>query len=376
MPTPDRQKSESWYRRMTEALKTELVNFSELTGEQASGRRAELARHVATLFALTSDRCSEEQVDIYDSVLLRLVDMVEAQVRRYVAEQMSSLRKGPQQTIRRLAGDDIEVAEPILVRSSVLAEADLIKIAESRGNDHRLAIAQREVLSVDVTDILVREGDLRVKRKVASNEGADLSDESVTVLISDASSDATLQLSLSERADLAEAQIASLVAIASEEVRNKLRVAGQNQEAERVDEAADVAVSRMSNQYWLGRYDFETAVSRVSLLAKKGMLNEAALRRFASEDRFAEVVATFACLVGCNVEEVSHWMVRPDPAPFVIMAKAYGISSISLSAILMIGPWRHRLTPEVRNDAKAMFARLTVAEAKRKMAHWNANMLN
>ncbi len=169
--------------------------------------------------------------------------------------------------------------------------------------------------------MLVRRGDLKVKRKVASNDGACLSDASIMALISDAASDATLQLSLSERADLAEAHIASLISVASEEVRRKLHATGRGHEAERVEEAADIAAQRMSNQYWLGRYDFETARSRVLLLAKRGMVNEAALRRFASEDRFAEAVATFAWLVRCGVEEVSHWMVRPDPEPFVILAK-------------------------------------------------------
>ncbi|MBN9671254.1 DUF2336 domain-containing protein [Roseibium aggregatum] len=361
---------------MTEALKTELVNFSELTGEAGSARRAELARHVATLFALTSDRCSDEQVDIYDSVLLRLVDMVEAEVRRYVAEQMSSLRRGPEETIRRLADDDIEVAEPILVRSTVLRDTDLIKIAEKRGNTHCFAIAQREVLSEEVTDVLVRKGDLKVKRKVAGNEGASLSDASLMVLISDAAADATLQLSLSERGDLAEAHIASLVAVASEEVRKKLQAAGREEEAVRLDEAADVAAQHMSNQYWLGRYDFETARSRVILLAKRGMVNEAALRRFASEDRFAEAVATFSWLVRAGVEEMSHWMVRPNPEPFVILAKASGFSSITISSLLSIGPWRHRLTPEVRSESMALFERMTIAEAKRKMSHWTSTVLN
>ncbi|WP_428650151.1 DUF2336 domain-containing protein [Roseibium sp.] len=361
---------------MTEALKTELVNFSELNGEAGNARKAELARHVATLFALTSDRCSDEQVDIYDSVLLRLVDMVEAEVRRYVAEQMSSLRRGPEETIRRLADDDIEVAEPILLRSTVLRDADLTRLAEKHGNAHRFAIAQREVLSEEVTDVLVKRGDLKVKRKVAGNDGAKLSEASVSTLISDAASDATLQLFLSDRSDLAETQIASLVAVASEEVRKKLLAAGQKQEAERVVEAADIAAQRMSNQYWLGRYDFETARSRVLLLAKRGMVNEAALRRFASEDRFAEAVATFAWLVRCGVEEVSHWMVRPDPEPFVVLAKASGLTSITVGSLLAIGPWRHRLTPETRSDAMSLFERMTVAEARRKMAHWNNTAVN
>jgi hypothetical protein len=34
------------------------------------------------------------------------------------------------------------------------------------------------------------------------------------------------------------------------------------------------------------------------------------------------------------------------------------------------------LTPDVRTAAMAQFGRLTVAEAKRKMAHWNQTVLS
>lgn len=360
---------------MSDALKTELVNFSELTGEDGSARRAELARHVATLFALTSDRCSDEQVDIYDSVLIRLIDMVEMEVSRFVSEQMAGLRRGPEETIRKLAQERIEVAEPILKRSTVLRDADLIRIADSNGNCHRLAIAHRDVLSKEVTDILVRRGDLRVKRKVASNGGAILSDESMQMLISDSASDATLQSYLSDRGDLDEVHIRALVAVAGEEVRRKLLARGKRSEAERVDEATEIAAQRMSNQYWLSRYDFETARSRVLLLAKQGMVSETTLRRFATEDRFPEAVAVFAWLARCGVEEVSHWMVRTDLEPFLIMAKANGTSAITVRALLAIGPWRHRLTPEDRTKAMSNYERMTVADAKRKLAHWNHTVL-
>ena len=361
---------------MSEALKTELVNFSELTGEAAGARRAELARHVATLFALTSDRCSDEQVDIYDSVLIRLVGMVETEVRRFVAEQMAGLRLGPEETIRRLAEDQIEVAGPILKQSTVLRDTDLMKIADSSGNCHRLAIADRDVLSEKVTDVLVRRGDLRVKRKVAGNEGAILSEESMTMLISDAASDATLQAYLSDRDDLVDSHIMSLVAIASDEIRQKLLIRGSKAEAERIDEAAQLAAMRMSNQYWLGRYDFETARSRVLALAKRGALNEKTLRKLASEDRFPEAVAAYSLMTNCGFEEVSHWMVRPDPEPFLISARAHEMSSITVSALLAIGPWRHRLSLSERAKAMRTFQMMSVADAKHKMAHWNHQTLN
>ncbi|MTH97661.1 DUF2336 domain-containing protein [Roseibium sp. RKSG952] len=360
----------------SDALKTELVNFSELTGEAGRARRAELARHVATLFALTSDRCSDEQVDIYDSVLVRLVDMVELEVRRYVAEQMAGLRRGPEETIRKLAEDEIEVAAPILKRSTVLRDADLVRIATDMGDAHRFAIAHRDILSEDLTNVLVRRGDLRVKRRLAANDGARLSEASMSVLVSDAAADATLQMSLADRVDLAENHIRALVVIASEEVRRKLKERGRTSEAARLGEAKEVAARRMTNRYWLSRYDFETARSRVLLLAKRGMVSETTLRRFASEDRFPEAVAAFAWLVRCGIEEASHWMVREDPEPFLIIAKASGISAITVGGLLSVGPWRHRLTPEGRTAAMRKFERMSAADAKRKMAHWKDVTLN
>ncbi|MBO6758622.1 MAG: DUF2336 domain-containing protein [Roseibium sp.] len=361
---------------MSEALKTELVNFAELSGDTGADRRAELARHVATLFALTSDRCSDEQVDIYDAVLLRLVGMVEAEVRRFVADQMAGLRRGPEETIRKLAEDEIAIAEPILKRSTVLRDADLVHIARKRGDCHLYAIAHRDVLPEAVTDILVARGDMRVKRKVAGNDGAVFSDVSMTSLISDAAADATLQLVLSDRPDLADQHIHALVAIAGGDVRRKLEERGRRAEAKRIVNATEIAATRMSNQYWLGRYDFETARSRVLQQAQNGTISEAALLRFAAEDRFPEVVAAVAWLSRCGLEEVSHWMVRTDPEPFLMTAKALGFSPVTVGALLSIGPWRHRLSADARGRAMKSFDRMTVGEAKRKLAHWNTVSLH
>ncbi len=361
---------------MTEVLKTELVNFQELDGGADTSRSAELARHVATLFAFTSDRCSDEQVDTYDHVLLRLIGMVEVEVRRFVAEKMACLRRGPEETLRKLADDDIEVAEPVLRESTVLRDADLVRIADVNGNAHRLAIAKRDVLSEQVTEVLVRRGDVKVKREVAGNAGAVFSDDTMVKLIGESTADAATQMSLSERNDLAEHHIKQLVAVACDEVRKALINRGQLADAERMPEAGDIAAQRMTNEYWLSRYDFETASNRVLLLAKRGMVSEATLRRFATEDRFPETVAAFAWMVRCGVEEVSHWMVRSEPEPFLTIAKAAGLSAITVSALLSIGPWRHRLSADVRAKAMARFNRMTVGEAERRLAHWKHVVLN
>lgn len=361
---------------MSDALKTELVNFQALDGDKNASRSSELARQVATLFSYTSDRCSAEQVEIYDSVLLRLVGMVELEVRQFVAEKMARLRRGPEETVRRLATDSIEVAEPILRDSPMLRDADLVAIAEEQGDSHRLAIAQRDVLSELVTDMLVRRGDPLVKKTVAGNSGALFNTATLCALITDAAEDISMQEILSDRPDLADEHIHQLISVAGQDVRSKLLSRGKKDEAQRVDEAVDALALNMSNDYWLGRYDFETAQTRVLVLAKRGLINEGALRRFANEDRFAEAVAAFAWITRCGLEEVSHWMVRPDPEPFLVVARSNGISPITVSQLLNIGAWRHRLSPDERRQAMQVFERMSVSDAKRKLALWNFSSLN
>lgn len=361
---------------MFQEAKTELVNFSNLAGEAGKARREELTRHVATLFVLTSDRCSDEQVDIYDSVLTRLVSMVEGEVRAFVAGQLAGLRRAPEETVRMLAGDAINVAEPLLVRSTALRDVDLIRVAKAQGNEHLFAIAQRDFLSSDVTDILVQRGDMAVKRRIAGNAGASFSGKGMDALVSDAHADAALQSFLSERPDLADRHIQALTRIAGEEVRRKLSMQGEVIEASRLDEARRQAEQRMSNQFWLKRYDFETARGRILALSKKAPITEALLVQLAREDRFAEVVACFAWMARCGIQEASHWMVRPDPQPFLVVAKATGLSASTIGVLLMCGPWRHRLGQKLRGLAMRKYESLSQKEAAAMVAHWNNGSLH
>ncbi|MBL6431235.1 MAG: DUF2336 domain-containing protein [Alphaproteobacteria bacterium] len=321
---------------------TELVNFEALALEDDMSRRNDLARNVATLFSFTSETCSDEQIETYDHVLVRLADMVEAQARAFIADRLAILRRAPENTVRRLAQDEIVVARPLLERSTVLRDVDLIEIARDCGDDHRMAIATREILSELVTDVLVEEGGDPVKRAVAENAGASLSSSGVSRLLNAASIDEELQLALAERGDLQEAEISRLAELAGERVRIRLfEAAGSGAEA--LPAAAKAAAQRLSNDFWLQRYDFETAMGRVLALARGPGLGEQTLLRFAEQDRFAEVVATFAMLGDIGLEEAKHWMVRLDTDPFLIVAKACGLKASTVDTLLTIGPWRYRL---------------------------------
>ncbi len=360
---------------MSSDLASHIVDFKSLALEKNIERRSELARHVALLFARTWERCSDEQIDIYDSVMLRLSEMVEQHALSYMAEQLSEVRRAPEQTVRKLAFDTIEIAEPLLRCSNVLRERDLVNIAQSKSDDHRLAIAKRDVISESISEILVDLGSAEVKQTVAANDGAVLGQRSVSSLMSAAKGDEVLQLALGQRADLADAHIEALISFASEQVRKHLIKEGASEVAGKLPKAARIAASKLSNEFWLGRYDFETGRGRVTELAREGKLDEDALRGYAEEDRFAEAVAAFAMLAGIGHSEAQHWTVRNDTDPFLVVCRASGFSMMTVQALLKIGPWRYRLSNTQRQEALKAYQGLNQQEAYRRFVTWKEHWM-
>ena len=75
----------------------------------------------------------------------------------------------PREAVRRLAfHDDALVAAPVLTKSKPLSEKDLIEIANTRGQQHLLAISGRETLNEAVTDVLIKRGGAKRPIRIAS----------------------------------------------------------------------------------------------------------------------------------------------------------------------------------------------------------------
>ncbi|MDJ0931469.1 DUF2336 domain-containing protein [Breoghania sp.] len=347
---------------MSESIQTELVNFSMLEEAATQEQREELTRNVVNLYSLTSATCSKEQMDIYDAVLMRLADLVSDDGRTHMVKTLSKLRRAPEAVVLKLAGDITDVARPLLEKSTILRDADLIDIAKSRSEDHMYAIVGR--------DVLVDKGGKQVKRRLAGNHGAAFSDQSVNTLLHAAEDDQELQLNLGLRGDLHDDYIVRLIAIASEKVRRRLVEQGEGGTASRIPQDARLAAQRMSNEYWLESYDFETAQEVVLDRFGRNGLSEQLLRRFAEEDRFPEAVVTFACLAGIGLSEAMHWMVRVDTQPFVVMARACGLTPMTVQVLLKIDPWWHRLSADMRMETFNRFHSLNRDKARRMIALW------
>ena len=153
--------------------------IDELEDAIASGdsrRRVQMLENISDLFMAGSRYYADPQLALFDDVLTRLSAEIEVKARAKLAQAMADTDKALPKLIRLLAFDDaIEVAAPVLSRSSQLSDTDLVENASTKSQEHLLAIAQRIQLSELVTDVLVDRGDRRVLRTVAGNAGARLS---------------------------------------------------------------------------------------------------------------------------------------------------------------------------------------------------------
>jgi hypothetical protein len=357
-------------------IETHLVDFRSLDLDPSSARRNELLKGVASLFAFASERCTLEQIEIYDEVLSRLSDMVETEARAFAAEKLAPLRRAPEGVIRRFAHDDsVEVAGPVLTHSPVLTDRDLLAVAESKGNGHLAAIATRSVLSEQVTDVVVRRGDGNVRRTVAGNHGARIGGEALEILVQHAMTDAETAAALGDRPDTPDAMISRLVDHAEQQVRRVLSGRGMKSAEQGLTEAARRAGERMSNAYWLGLYDFESAWEKILKQGGSRVASESLLCQYALEDRFADVAAVFAVLADLDLEETKHWLVRMDTEPFVVIARALGLRFTTVQAMLKAGPWKHRLSADQRREALNHFQQMETRVARSRIAAWRHTRL-
>ncbi|MBV6658954.1 MAG: DUF2336 domain-containing protein [Devosiaceae bacterium] len=352
---------------------SELVDFERVESTHSQEERNQLMAHVAQLYAMSSDRINPELLSVYDSVLVRLADLVEEEALAFVSEKLAPLTNAPRSMVRKLASEPIDVARPVLEQSPVLSDSDLVEIAGETGVSHLEAIAGRESVAPIVSAVLVERGDEPVKLRLAKNKGAELFESSYIKLVQDASRNEDLQASLAEREDLPVTVVRALVDVASVNVRRKLLRHGKPEVARRVGEAAGLAAERLSNEQWLSRYDFEAAYRSVSLAVKKQPVNEASVFAMARAGRFAEAVVMFALCAAVPLEDAKHWCVRSDCKPFLIMCKALGFSEETVLAFLQLGPWLRRLDRDARERAMFDYGTIDVSVAREIVSQWRSN---
>src|ERR1700738_2383834 len=342
-------------------------------------KRLDTARRVTALFVSSAGIFNAEQIDLFDDVLERLIKTIEIRAiadvsaRIALAEisvQLAPIAQAPPSVVRRLAkNDEIAVAGPVLTESARLSSEDLVEIAETKGEQHLLAVSGRWWLKEVVTDALLARRYPTVSRRIVNNPGARVSAAAFAIIITQAASDPELAVETGIRVDLPSELRKQLLREATEAVRSRLLSRAPPHLFEEIRNAI-AAVAAGANREMSNVRDFTAAKRLVARLKNNGELNEATLFGFAKQRKYQETVAALAELSRSTIEIIRPLMrsLRDDGVLFP--CKAAELSWETVSAVLESRFATGSMAPHELAKAKAQFAKITPENARRRLRFW------
>ena len=174
----------------------------KLAHQRAIDGKGGLAASIAKMCLDSRADLSAEELRLTFEILRRLIDQVELQIRRYIADYLAEREDVPHDLIQFLANDTINVAYPILVHSGLLEDDDLIAIVQKQGHSHSMAIAERNGLSEAVSRSLIDSGDDEVIVQLLKNYSARIDRPAMETLVEMSREKEIYRESLVRRRDL------------------------------------------------------------------------------------------------------------------------------------------------------------------------------
>src|ERR1700730_16325870 len=345
-------------------------------------KRLDTIKRVTDLFLASAGSFDGEQIELFGNVLERLIKTIEIRAiadisaRIALAEmsvQLAPVAQAPSAVVRRRAGnDEISIAGPVLTESARLSEQDLVEIAETKGEQHLLAISARWWLKEVVTDALLARRYPSVSRRVVGNPGARVSAAGFAIMLAQAESDPELALETGIRVDLPPELRRQLLRNATEAVRSRLlsRAPPHLFEGIRSEVDAVAAGAAGENREMSKVRDFAAAGRFVTLLKDNGELNEATLFGFARQRKYEETVAALAELSQSTIDVVRPLMQSVRDDGVLIPCKVAGLGWETVHAVLESRFATDSIGPHELAEAKAQFARLTTENARRLLRFW------
>jgi uncharacterized protein (DUF2336 family) len=345
-----------------------LPLLDELEAALASGsnsHRIDILTRITDLFVGGAPRFSEQQIGVFDEIMVRLVTAIEAKARAKLALRLAPIGNAPANVVNMLAfDDDIEVARPVLSKSERLGESELVANANSKSQQHLAAIAQRKSLSEAVTDVLVERGDREVVQSVVKNSGARFSDAGFRILVKRSTGDDALATEVGRRPDIPRPYFLTLLDKASSAVR--ARLAAENPLASAAVEGvvAEIAGS-IRNDARNASPDFAAARAEVERQSRIRRIGEAEIYQYARDRKFEETAIALSLLCDTPIDVVERALLDPGAEIALILAKVAGLSSTTTKAILLLRAADRGMSANDLDRALASFNRLQPDTARR-----------
>lgn len=312
-----------------------LKQLIAVAREESSDKRRDLLREITDVFMAQPDRYTSSELQHFDVILSRVAEQVEVELRRELAAKLADEPSAPKNLIRKLAHDEISVAEPVLRRSPVLSADDLLRVARQRSQAHLNAIANRADVPEAVTDELVERGDEKVLVSLAANKSARLRPEAMEKMVDHSRTMKSLQKPMAERIDVPPKLLTQMYFFVSSALKKEILKRSENLDPTIIDDAVKTNRKRILTDVVRNVQD-EVAIARrfVAERAAANAINENLLKDLLESKKATEFLLAFAHHIGVDPSTAQAIMKDRTWESLAIAARAAGLERSTFAKIV------------------------------------------
>jgi len=180
-----------------------IAEVKEVLDSGSPSRCEAILRELTQLFLDSAERCSKEQIAVFDDVLMAVVEHVGCLGTAELSRRLAPCIKAPPTLLRKLASHlDLRISGILLKEAVALTNEEIAAIAATASRNHLLIIADRDSIDEKVTDALINRADVDAMLKFVSNKDARISHIGFVKLINAAKRESSLTDLVASRADL------------------------------------------------------------------------------------------------------------------------------------------------------------------------------
>lgn len=348
----------------------------ELAHRKSAEARTVLAQTVSDLFCGGGGSLTDRERSLMFDILRKIITDVEVRVRKALSEKLADLPEAPHDLIRSLANDTAEVAYPVLTRSRVLADRDLIEVIRNRTLEHQLAIALRFSVSEAVSEVLAETGEESVIETLLGNPNARISQSTLSYLVEQSRRVDRFREPLLRREELSPELAKRMFLWVSAALREHIIARYDLDEVvvdRLVQEAALEQLEEADDEEGEGTAE-EIANELAGDLAEQFELDPEMLVQALAQGEVALFVGMFAGATGLRSGLIKRLLFEPGGEGLAIACKALGLDRDTFSRLFALSraarPQHASAERAAAHRVLAFFERIPAKEARRVMERW------
>lgn len=345
---------------MSEAL-AYLAGIEQLANEKSSTKRRELLNAVTDIFLITHDNQTDADSKMFGDVMERIAYELEVEARAQLSQKICESQRISRRLVVRMANDDIAVARPVLERSTILNDGDLVDIIRNRSDDHHYSIAGRKQISTNVSGELVDHGNDRTLNRVTGNQGAEFTQQSLEKIVGRARENSELRDTLGSRTDVPAELLEKVKSKVADRMKSELQESHGNLDEDFIGALVERCAEEIDLDY------SQESMLEIERSHQAGELQEETISRLAREKRLPDVVHCLSLFTGLNDWSVSQCLLKAELQALAILCKANDFKSPTFLALAECRTSEGNLKSATLAKAMREYENLDTATAQRIM---------